>query len=225
MKEIKILLCDINKSDSFPDADEIESNFPDARVVITDTIQNGIAEINTGQFGVVIIGNSLSEKEQEYLEYALHYLNHKPAIVIFGKFDKGTYKLKNSLARICLFHSDNLKSKNSIILIIDAALKKYELLRENQKLRDIIRKSNAGRNIIDLTLSYNHEINNLLTLISGQAQLLIKNDNLDESKIKNKLVNIEQNTKKIRELAIKLTDTINAASDNQINKTHKVNLY
>ncbi|MCP4580534.1 MAG: hypothetical protein GY839_02870 [candidate division Zixibacteria bacterium] len=217
MEKISILIIEINRRENFPDPYEIESYFPGTQVVVRDNIQDGIAEICSGKFGVVTMSDNLSSKGQENLEYALHYLSRKPAIIIFKNIDNKSFKLKKSLAKVCYYHSVNDKSKKSILLTIDAALKRHELLMENRKLRQIIGKSKTNQNVIDLTLSYNHEINNLLTLITCQAQLLLQNGDLDETRTKNKLMKIEKNTQKIRKLAIDLTDTINATSDNQSN--------
>ena len=176
-------------------------------------------ELSKGIFAVAVICDNLTAKNQESLEHVINHLNHKPAILLIRDNNHKSPKLKDSLAWVCHYHSAGGDPKESILLSIEMALKRHELMLKNQELLDIINRSKSNQNIIDLTLSYNHEINNLLTMIIGQAQLLLQGGDLEKKNANNKLIKIEGDAQKIRQLALDLTDNINTASVIPANKT------
>ena len=90
---------------------------------------------------------------------------------------------------------------------------------KNQKLLDTVNRLASNQSVIDLILSYNHEINNLLTMIIGQAQLLLQSGDLNKENINNKLTKIEADAQRIRQLALDLTNNLNNAA---ITTTEKI---
>jgi len=201
-----------------PAPDEIESVIHGSRVKIIKQINDGLTELKSGKYDVAVICPDITVKNPEKLESIINYLNHKPALILIrengAKFDD----LRTSLVGICSCIDPNFDFKNMIIWSIDAAIKKHDLMTEIQNLRDQLCKIKANQNIIDMTLSYNHEINNLLTMIIGNTQLLIQNCPEEKTSISNKLIKIEKDALKIRRLALKLSNCMDSAVTNHQEK-------
>jgi len=214
MEKIKILVIDNNHNISLPTLDEIESFFPGSQVRIIKKITDGLKEIKNGQYDVCAICADLTVKNQGKLEYIINYLSHKPALILIRDSGDRFDGLRDSLVSTCNCIGPNCDFKKMIIWSIDAAIKKHGLIMEVQKLQDQLCKIKTNQNIIDMTLSYNHEINNLLTMILGNTQLLLQNSLKEKTSISNKLTKIEKDALKIRRLALVLANNIDSAITN-----------
>lgn len=210
MEKIKILIIDNNRKLTLPAPEEFETFFPESRVKIIKQINDGLAELKNGKYDAAVICSDLTIKNQEKLEYIINYLNHKPALILIRENDDRFDGLKAALISTCNCISPNCDFKNTIIWSIDAAIKKHDLIMEIQKLRNQLCRIKTNQNIIDLTLSYNHEINNLLTMIIGNTQLLLQNSPKEKTNISNKLTKIEKDALKIRRLSLKLSNSIDS---------------
>ena len=218
MEKTKILIIDNNHNLSLPTLNEIESSFSGSRVRIIEQISDGLTELKNGKYDVAVIDADLTAKNQEKLEYIINYLNHKPALILLRKNGDRFDDLRPSLYSSCNCISPNRDFKKTIIWSIDAAIKKHNMIMENQKLRDQLCKIKTNQNIIDMTMSYNHEINNLLTMIIGNTQLLLQNSKKEKTSNSNKLIKIEKDVLKIRQLALKLDNCMDSAVTNRQEK-------
>lgn len=218
MGKIKILIIDNNHNLSLPTLNEIESFFPGSRVRIIKQLSDGLTELKNGKYDVAVICADITVKNQEKLEHIINYLNHKPALVLIRENGDQFDGLRTSLVGTCNCISPNCDFKKTIIWSIDTAIKKHNMIMEIQKLRDQLCKIKTNQNIIDMTMCYSHEINNLLTMIIGNTQLLLQNGQKEETIILNKLTKIEKDALKIRRLALELTNNIDSAVTNSQEK-------
>jgi K+-sensing histidine kinase KdpD len=214
MEKAKILVIDNNRILLMPAPTEIESSFPGSRVKIVKQINDGLSELKNGKYDVAVICADMTIKNQEKLENIIGYLNHKPALILIRNNENRGNEFKTSLTSTGNCISPNYDFKKMIIWSIDAALKKHDLIMEIQKLKDQLCKIKTNQNIIDMTMSYSHEINNLLTMIIGNTQLLIQDGSKEKTSISNKLAKIEKDALKIQRLAMKLTNSIDSTAAN-----------
>ena len=194
-----------------PSVVEIESNFDNIVITQTDIIKDGIAAMDSGEYAVVILTNKPSKTVRAKLERSLRYLNHKPSLIILLR--KGINPIKDeSLLNESTFYvavDENLDE--SLIWAIDGGLKRHKLHSELSHLQRQIERTPHNQNIVDLALSYNHEINNLLTSVLGNMELVLKSSKKFDKSLEVKLKKIEGDTQKIQRLALNFVDNISVA--------------
>lgn len=195
-----------------PSAAEIEENFDDIAVTCTDSPKDGIAAMDSGEFAIVILGNKPGSPVKAKLERTLNYLSHKPTLIILLRKglvpDKEDSLFSNSSYYVCI--DENLDE--TLIWAIDSALKRYRLTQELNRLRELLDKTPKNQNIVDLALAYNHEINNLLTTVLGNMELILRSTRKIDKNLALKLKKIEGDTQKIQYLALNFVNSINTTS-------------
>ena len=198
---------------SLPSKTEIESYFDNSLAVFESDFKNCINDINDGKYNVLVLYSRPNTKDQKKLEFALNYLKHKPSIVYVNDnvIEKENHHSIFDEACIHIRPDDNIKY--NLFYAIDAALKRYRLTEEISRLEECLEHAKSSHNIVELTLAYNHEINNLLTTIIGNTQLLLKQSSRLDSNTAKKLEKIGIDAQKIREMAIGLINIINAPAD------------
>ena len=195
-----------------PSAVEIESHFNNISVTQTDSIKDGIAAVDSGEFAVVILGDKPNKTVTPKLERSLGYLNSKPSLIILLRKGINPIKEQSLLNNSSFYVGIDENLDESLIWAIDAGLKRYKLSGELNKLQRLIAKTPHNQNIVDLALSYNHEINNLLTSVLGNMQLVLKSSKKFDKSLELKLKKIEGDTQKIQHLALSFVDNISVSS-------------
>jgi signal transduction histidine kinase len=197
---------------SLPSRTEIESAFPGAPVVFAENLAQCLNDINNGEYGVLVLSEIPAETDRRKLEFALNYLKNKPSIVM-ANHNNVDLQTTLTFGEACTYIRPDNDSQETLIYAIDAALKRYRLAMENAQLRERLDHARTNNNIVELTLAYNHEMNNLLTTIIGNTQLMLKQSaDLDDNIVK-KLEKIGSNAQRIRDMAIGLINIINSPVD------------
>jgi signal transduction histidine kinase len=197
---------------SFPSQAEIESSFTENPIVFTANLGDRMNDINNGDYGVLVLGHSPADVDRKKLEFSLNYLKYKPSIVCIND-DGAINQAPFAFSEACIHIKSDENLKTNLVYAIDAALKRYRLAMENAQLQERLDHARTNNNIVELTLAYNHEMNNLLTTIIGNTQLMLKQSaDLDDNTVK-KLEKIGINAQKIREMAINLINIINSPVD------------
>jgi signal transduction histidine kinase len=130
-----------------------------------------------------------------------------PVIVVMNKktqFDEGASVLEG-----CLHISRGCGFSEALIITIDNAVKIYKLIKEKQDLQRRLISAEANQMVAEIALKYNHSINNPLTTILGNTQLLLKLFRKGDVQIKEKLEKIEEAAHQIQEITLNLANSIN----------------
>jgi len=213
MTKNKVLIIGERADSLFHSQPETESPLIQCQVTIEPNPKQGIAAINDGKFSVVVLCDTPDVDDYKKLEFVFNYLKYKPSIVSVINNWAMAKMIPPSLNEASFYVPYGTNLKENILFAIDAALKRCRLTLELGYLRDLMSHTQSDRNVVELTMAYNHEINNLLTAIIGNTQLMLKLSSGLDINIASKLEKIGIDAEKIREMAISLINIINAPSD------------
>lgn len=206
---VKILIIDNHQNGKFIQPQELEKIIGNSCIVVKENIQSALSELKDNQYDTVVFNNNYSVKEKGDLLKTLNNFNPNTHVVIVRDKVENPETTQPSSTDTISYICQNTRFEETVALITINAIKTQKLISENQQLRDKLDNLNNNGKVADLILSYNHEINNPLTTILGNTQLLLKRCNSGtNSQVVEKLKRIEDSVHRIQHVSLNLTNNI-----------------
>lgn len=213
MNKFKILIINNNHNLTVPTENEIQSIIPGAQITETDSIYGSMSKIHTGDYKVLVICGKIDGPDAMRLAQGISIMAIKPSVIIIGESHIDGPDFDDEISDLCIVIKKDHNLKENLILALDAASKRIKLVNQIAILNEQLRQANINQNIVDLTLSYNSEINNILTAMIGNIQLMLRTTKDLSPDAMDKLTKIDQNAQRILKMASCLIDIINAPSE------------
>lgn len=212
MRMVKERALIINNDYRFdlPASEVITESFPSIELTYNNTLKDSIEEIETGVFKVIVMKYPDNPIDKALLNKMMHYLIPNPAIVIIDDHPLKISDESDEFDNACIFITDNPDLKISFISALSTAFKYYRLNYELYSMHKHLSELKYNQNIVDLTLSHNNKINNLLTVIIGNIHMIMNSSQENDSGTLNKLDLIDKDTQKIQDMALNLVNITNA---------------
>lgn len=213
MNKNNVLIINNDQHLPLPTESEIQSRLALMRFYVEKSIDDAVPKIHSGEYKAIILCQEMNEGDCKRIAAAINFRTLKPSIIVINNRKVDCELLEDSIREVCIFVRNDQNLKENLIFALDVALKRYKLYEKIAILNEKLRQAKVGQNIVDLTLSYNNEINNILTSMIGNIQLILKtSSNLDPNTLA-KLSKIDENAQRILKMASYLVDLINAPSE------------
>jgi hypothetical protein len=213
MNDHRILIIGAVRDISLPSKTDIEALFTTVRVQYITDLRKFIDNVESAAYSLLVICDPSMDPGRKKINAAINYLKNKPAVITIANDCAKNNSIPRSSDNIEINIKPDDNLKDNLLCAIGVAIKIYELNKKVESLTEQLERSRTDRNVVELTLSYNHEINNLLTTIIGNTQLMLSQSaNLDDNIVK-KLGKISKDAQKIQEMAISLINIINAPAE------------
>ncbi len=208
-KEI-VLIVDSEYHFDLPTNAEIKKSFPALDVIYENSLDKSIGFLKTDECNAIVMKYPSNSRDRRKLVKTISSLTPNPGIIIIddipGKHDSTDTTFDNA----CVFVKDDSNIKQNFLSALETALKCYRLNLKLYNIHSQMQENQSKRDIVSMTLSYNSEINNLLTAIIGNIQLIMQSATAYDSGTLDKLTLIDENAQKIQHMALNFVDTLNA---------------
>ena len=212
MDNYKVLIIN-NHALAFPTESEIRSFMPLIQINEAANIPDCLAKLHAGEYCAIVVSKTVDKSDAERLGNAINFLPLKPSIIIIGEARFGISLFEDETNDLCIFVSNDENLRENLLYALDVAVKRFKLGRQISLLKEQLQQARINQNIVDLTLSYNSEINNILTAMIGNIQLILKSSSDIRPNTLEKLNKIDRNAQRILKMASCLIDIINAPSE------------
>jgi hypothetical protein len=191
----------------------LEQEIGDCAVVLKCSALEALTELRNPQYDLLIIGHALPEAPIDDFIALLKNTGRKiPVLIISHDSGDDALALDDSLES-CIFTISADAAAQVLPMIALEAHKRCLLYRENQELKNELKKSQGNHKITEIALNCNHKINNPLMTILGNTQLLIRDCESCENKTMARLEKIEKAAKRIQEITLSLANDLGASAE------------
>ena len=202
----------------FPSDKDIVQLFPQISVNRISRLEDGLIDISSGIYSLVITGQDEITAQNGLLVKAYRYILPKPSIIAISKDPVSYNGNQNAIEKSCIYVYDNDNLRDNLLYAIPTALKCYKLNCELTTLHNRLKEVKFNQTIVDMALSHNNEMNNILTAIIGNIHLILKSSKTLDKDTLEKLSRIDDGAKQIQRMALNLVDKINAPAESLINE-------
>lgn len=218
MRKIKILLVNSQKKGNSLQLEELYDIYPNSEVVVKNDTKSAVSEIISDDYDIVVLNNNPTDKETDIFKTIRRGSSAPSVVVVKDKIDNPG-KIQQFSPETLSYLCRNGNHKDKLTLAIVNAVKKHKLLNKNRKLQSKTNKLARNPDIAEIILSYNHEINNPLTTILGNTQILLKSCRSKKNvQYIEKLEKIEDAVRRIQQITQNLSSGINLKS---LHHSHK----
>lgn len=205
---MRLLIVDNKKNHAQKIKKLLETAISDCQTTISFSALDMLIELRNYDFNILIIGSDLPEAQApDIITLAADTGKKPPVIVIMHDHDEIVVREVDT-AGCCIYYVSDKVISEMLPLITIEIHKRYLLFNENNHLRDELKKAQASRKIIEIALNCNHQINNPLMTILGNAQLLIRDNAKGDESLLSRLGKIERAAKRIKEITMNLADDL-----------------
>lgn len=210
MNIMKILIIDENKNLKKLIDKELESQIKGCSIVVKGSVTEGISEFRKAEYDAVILDENFPQADLfEILLVIRDKIGYEFPVIVVMNNKKVPGDESDSLVEGCLHVYRGCGLSEALVIAVDGAVKRYKLILEKQDLQRRLINAGANQKVAEIALKYNHAINNPLTTILGNTQLLLKQFQKNDDQIKEKLEKIEEAAHQIQEITLNLANSIN----------------
>lgn len=210
MKKQRVLIVHNDYHNSLPSTEEIEVKFPAIELTFSHSLHTSLKDINAGRYGVIAMRYPNNARDKALLDKIMQSVLPTPGLILINGKSSEPLEDIDLFDKACVFISDNSDLKNCFISALSTALNCYKINCRLNTLQINVKKAKFAQNVLDKTLYYNHEINNLLTAIIGNIHLIMRTPSKCDPGTIEKLNRIDKSAQKIQDMALKLVEVINA---------------
>jgi hypothetical protein len=191
----------------------LEKELGDCQVTVTNSALEALTELRNPIYDLLIIGHELQEAAIDDFISMLQNTGRKiPVLIIAHSGDMPLISQAES-PESCIFTIEANAVPQLLPLIAVEAHKRCLLYRENQELKNELKKTQGNHKITEIALNCNHKINNPLMTILGNTQLLIRDCASCDNKTMTRLEKIEKAAKRIQEITLNLANDLGVSAE------------
>jgi DNA-binding NtrC family response regulator len=191
----------------------LEQEVGDCSAVLKCSALEALTELRNPHYDLLIIGHELPEAPIDDFIALLKGTGRKIPVLIITHDSDDEASIQDDSLESCIFKISVDSVTQMLPIIAVEAHKRCLLYRENQELKNELKKSQGNQKIMEIALNCNHKINNPLMTILGNTQLLIRDCESCENKNMARLEKIEKAAKRIQEITLSLANDLGASAE------------
>ncbi|OQX91936.1 MAG: hypothetical protein B6D58_05610 [candidate division Zixibacteria bacterium 4484_95] len=207
--KMEILIIDKKKDLKKIICKKLEDQIKGCHVVTRDGASEGLLEFKKGFYDTVILSDRLPKADLFDILFDIRDKKGYEFPVVVITDNKNNQSNENdSFPEGCTYISQNCNFSEILAKIVDGAVRMYKLLQEKQSLQRKLVNAEMNQKAAEFALKCNHNINNPLTTILGNTQLLLKHYQNGDDQLMERLEKIEEAAHQIQKITLNLANSI-----------------
>lgn len=208
--KMEILIIDKNKDLKKIICRKLEGQIKGCHIVTKGSVAEGLSEFRKGDYDTVILSDRLPQADLfDILLVIRDKKGYEFPVIVITDNKKIQENEDDSFPEGCKYISQDCGFNETLAKVVDGAVRMYKLMQEKQSLQRRFVNAEMNQKAAEFALKCNHNINNPLTTILGNTQLLLKHYQKGDDQLREKLEKIEEAAHQIQKITLNLANSIN----------------